>query len=125
MSKENNLKYIVLDNQEQGMIKIADDVLLVIAGYAVLESKGVYSLSGNITSASINKVGMRVLSRGVRMARDEMGLKLAVTITINYGCSIPEVCEDVQGRVKSAVESMTGIKVSDVNVRVAGVKVME
>lgn len=125
MSKENNLKYIVLHNDEQGVVKIADDVLTVIIGYAAVETEGIASIAGNVNASILNKVGMKVLSKGIHVRAIDGVFTVNVAVVIKYGYSIPEVCENVQSRIKSSIEDMTGITVGDVNIMVSGVKAEE
>ena len=83
--------------------------------------KGVASMYGNITNELVAKLGMKNLSRGVKIevADGKVGVELA--INMEYGYSIPEVTGTVQDKVKSAIETMTGLEVAEVNIRVAGV----
>lgn len=82
---------------------------------------GVASMYGNITNELVAKLGMKNLSRGVKIevADGKVGVELA--INMEYGYSIPEVTGTVQDKVKSAIETMTGLEVAEVNIRVAGV----
>ena len=69
------------------------------------------------------KMCIRDRSKGVRIAFEDDGIRVDLSIILEYGCSIPEVTAAVQDRVKSSIETMTGLKVSDVNIRVADVKI--
>ena len=90
---------------------------------AATEAKGVTSLAGNITNDSIPKKGAKSLARGVRIEVDEENkVKVDLSLTIEYGYSIPEVARDVQERVKSGIESMTGMEVTEVNISVGDVE---
>ena len=100
-----------------GEVKIADEVVAIIAGLAATEVEGVSSMAGNITNELVSKLGMKNLSQGVRV--EVLSVDLALNIA--YGYSIPEVSAKVQERVKSAIENMTGLEVSIVNVRIATV----
>ena len=106
-----------------GEVKIADEVVAIIAGLAATEGEGVSSMAGNITNELVSKLGMKVLSKGVRIAFEDSGIRVDLSIILEYGCSIPEVTAAVQERVKSSIETMTGLKVVDVNIRVADVKI--
>ena len=106
-----------------GEVKIADEVVAIIAGLAATEVEGVSSMAGNITNELVSKLGMKVLSKGVRIAFEDSGIRVDLSIILEYGCSIPEVTAAVQERVKSSIETMTGLKVVDVNIRVADVKI--
>ena len=104
-------------------IKIANDVVAVIAGVAVSEVPGVASMSGGF-AGGITEVlsGKKNLSRGIKVDTDEKEVKIDVNIIVEYGTRIPDVAFEIQNRVKKSVENMTGLKVSEVNVHVQGVK---
>ena len=97
-----------------GEVKIADEVVAIIAGL-------VSSMAGNITNELVSKLGMKNLSKGVRVEVLSGIVNVDVALNIAYGYSIPEVSAKVQERVKSAIENMTGLEVSIVNVRIATV----
>ena len=102
-----------------GEVKIADEVVAIIAGLAATEV--VSSMAGNITNELVSKLGMKNLSKGVRVEVLSGIVNVDVALNIAYGYSIPEVSAKVQERVKSAIENMTGLEVSIVNVRIATV----
>ncbi|MDE6904505.1 MAG: Asp23/Gls24 family envelope stress response protein [Lachnospiraceae bacterium] len=104
-----------------GEVKIADEVVAIIAGLAATEVEGVSSMAGNITNELVSKLGMKNLSKGIRVEVAEGLVKVAVALNIAYGYAIPEVSSKVQERVKNAIENMTGLEVSSVNVRIASV----
>ena len=102
-------------------MRIADDVVAVIAGLAATEVDGVSAMSGNITNELMSKVGVKNLAKGVRAEILGRKVKIALSLIIDYGVNIPTTCGKVQERVKSTIENMTGLTVTDVNVRIAGV----
>ena len=104
-------------------IKIANDVISVIAGVAVSEVQGVASMAGGF-AGGISQVfsGKKNLSRGIKVEADEKEVKIDVNIIVEYGTRIPDVAYEIQNRVKKSVENMTGLKVAEVNVHVQGVK---
>lgn len=104
-----------------GEVKIADEVVAIIAGLATTEIDGVSSMAGNITNELVSKLGMKNLSKGVRVEVLDGVVNVEVAINIAYGYSIPEVSAKVQDRVKTAIENMTGLEVSIVNVRIVSV----
>lgn len=105
-----------------GEVKIAEEVITIIAGLAATEVEGVCSMGGNITKELVSRLGMKNLSKGVRIEVDEEDkVQVYVTINIAYGYAIPEVSRNVQEKIKSAIENMTGLEVSGVNVRIADV----
>ena len=105
-----------------GEVQIAEEVITIIAGLAATEVEGVCSMGGNITKELVSRLGMKNLSKGVRVEVTEEGkIEVFVTINIAYGYAIPAVSGNVQEKVKAAIENMTGLEVSGVNVRIADV----
>lgn len=107
---------------ENSNIKIADDVVAVIAGVAVSEVQGVYEMSGGF-AGGISEVlsGKKNLAKGIKVEINEKTTKIDVNIIVEYGTRIPDVAFEIQNRVKTSVENMTGLKVEEVNVHVQGV----
>ena len=107
------------DNNE---IKIADDVVAVIAGVAVSEVPGVAEMAGGF-AGGISEVlsGKKNLAKGIKVEVGEKDTKIDVNIIVEYGVRIPDVAFEIQNRVKKAVETMTGLNVVEVNVHVQGV----
>ena len=127
MEKEENKvneEEITIENQEgeSSNIKISNDVVAVIAGKAVSEDPGVYAMAGGF-AGGISEVlsGKKNLSKGIKVEIEEKETRIDVNIIVEYGTRIPDVAFDIQNRVKSAVEGMTGLKVVAVNVHVQGV----
>ena len=108
-------------NEAEG-IKISNDVVAVIAGVAVSEVPGVYGMSGGF-AGGISEVlkGKKNLAKGIKVEATEKSAKIDVNIIVEYGSRIPDVAYEIQNRVKKAVENMTGLKVTEVNVNVQGV----
>ncbi len=104
-----------------GEVKIADEVVAIIAGLASTEVEGVSSMAGNITNELVSKLGMKNLSKGIRVDVSDRVVRVDVALNIAYGYAIPDVSAKVQEKVKSAIENMTGLDVSGVNVRIASV----
>lgn len=117
--------YKVYENDRIGEVRIADEVVAIIAGLAATEIDGVDSMAGNITNELVGKLGMKNLSKGVKVDVTEEHVSVDLSLNIKYGYNIPSVCEKVQDRVKTAIENMTGLTVLDVNVKIAGVNVRE
>ena len=108
-----------------GEIKIADEVVSIIAGLAAMEVDGVASMAGNATRELISKLGMRSLSKGVRVDVLEGIVTVSLALNLKYGYSIKTITAKVQEKVKASIENMTGLEVADVNIRVAGVEIPE
>ena len=111
---------------ENSNIKIADDVVAVIAGVAVSEVQGVYEMSGGF-AGGISEVlsGKKNLAKGIKVEINEKTTKIDVNIIVEYGTRIPDVAFEIQNKVKKAVETMTGLNVTSVNVHVQGVNIPE
>jgi len=124
MEKEIDKSAVVLKNEENvGVVQIADDVVAMIASLATTEVEGVSAMAGNVTNELMSKVGMKKLTKGVRVDVTEGNVKVDLAVTMEYGYNIPATCQKVQAKVKTAIENMTGLNCSDVNIRIAGVKV--
>ena len=109
------------EKEMMGEVRIADEVVAIIAGLAATEVDGVDSMAGNITNELVSKLGMKNLSKGLRVEVLDGKVSVDVALNISYGYSIPEVSAKVQDRVKNAIENMTGLEVSIVNIRIASV----
>mgnify|MGYP000826885320 CR=1 FL=1 len=113
--------YTIYDDEGIGTVQIADEVVAIIAGLAATEVDGVASMAGNITNELVGKLGMKNLSKGVKVDVLENVVCVNLNLNLEYGYSIPETCKKVQEKVKTAIENMTGLTVTDVNIRIAGV----
>ena len=103
-------------------IKISNDVIAVIAGVAASEVQGVASMAGGLTGGLTEALkGKKNLAKGIKVEATDTNAKIDVNIIVEYGSRIPDVAFEIQNRVKKSVESMTGLKVSEVNVHVQGV----
>ena len=123
MGKEVSNNYTIQLENNRGEIIIADEVIAVITGLAAMEVEGVASLAGNATRELISKIGIKTLSKGVKVDVLEDVVTIDAALNLKYGFNIKTVSEKVQEKVKVAVENMTGLKVADVNIRVAGIEV--
>ena len=113
---------IISEETPDNGIKIADDVVAVIAGVAVSEVPGVAGMSGGF-AGGISEVfsGKKNMAKGIKVEVGEKETKIDVNIIVEYGSRIPDVAFEIQNRVKKAVETMTGLKVLEVNVHIQGV----
>ena len=116
-----NRKGFKIKEDKLGEVKIADEVVAIIAGLASTEVEGVSSMAGNITNELVSRLGMKNLSKGIRVDVSDYIVHVDVALNIAYGYAIPDVSSKVQEKVKSAIENMTGLEVSSVNVRIASV----
>lgn len=115
--------YNLLDEGSVGQIRIADEVVAIIAGLAATEVEGVSSMAGNITNELVGRLGMKNLAKGVKVDITPEAVVVDMALNMEYGFNIPKTSEEVQERVKTAIENMTGLHVAEVNVRIAGVAI--
>lgn len=118
---EENRKSLKIKEDQMGVIRVADDVVSIIAGLAATEVEGVASMAGNITNEIVAKTGIKNLAKGIRVEVLDGIVTVDVNLNIRYGYAIPEVSGNVQDRVRTAIETMTGLEVGTVNVRIASV----
>ncbi len=110
-----------VENGTEG-IKISSDVIAVIAGVAVSEVPGVFGMAGGFVGGITEVLkGKKNLAKGIKVDTTDNKAKIDVNIIVDYGARIPDVAFEIQNRVKTAVENMTGLKVEEVNVHVQGV----
>ncbi|MDR1664710.1 MAG: Asp23/Gls24 family envelope stress response protein [Clostridiales bacterium] len=102
-----------------GRVKVSEEAVAVIAGTAALEAEGIAGLAGHLAGDITGKLGRRNLSKGVAVAMDGEAVRISTDITVKPGAKIQEVALDVQQKIKSAIETMTGLGVSEVNVTVS------
>ena len=122
MSKEENQNnYTVQSEESFGQVQIADEVVAIIAGLAATEVEGVASMAGNITNELVGKLGMKNLSKGIKVTVEDGVVRVDVALNVAYGYSVPKICQKVQEKVKASIENMTGLEVSSVNIRIASV----
>ena len=113
--------YTIRENVSNiGEVRVADEVVAVLSA---TEIEGVKSMAGNITNELVSKLGMKNLSKGVKVNVSEENVSVDLALNIRYGYEIPVVSKKVQEKVKSAIETMTGLEVSVVNIKIAGVDV--
>ncbi len=122
MAKDERNIYTIQNDASKGEIKIADEVVAIIAALAATEVEGVASMAGKITNELIGKLGMKNLSKGVKVDVLEGIVTVSLALNLKYNYSIVEVSARVQEKVKNAIENMTGLEVADVNIKVAGVE---
>ena len=125
MVKDERNTYTIHQDPNLGEVKIADEVVAIIAALAATEVEGVASMAGNITNDLIARLGMKNLSRGVKVDVLEGIVTVPLALVLKYGYNIMDVSAKIQEKVKAAVENMTGLTVADVNIRIAGVDMGE
>lgn len=104
-----------------GSIRIADEVVSIIAGLAATEVEGIAAMSGGLVGGIAEILGKKNFAKGVKVEVGEREAAVDLYIIVNYGVRIPDVALTVQENVKRSIESMTGLSVVEVNVHVQGV----
>lgn len=102
-------------------INVSEDAIAAIAALAATDIEGVASMAGNLTNAIIAKLGVRNLSKGVRISLNENNVSVYLSLNVDFGANIPEVSAKVREKVKSQVENMTGLTVTGVDVHIHSV----
>ena len=108
-------------NEKIGSVKVADDVVPCIAALAAAEIDGVISVAENLTAESIGRMGMRKAPKGVKVEIKGKKVYVDMALGIDYGYNVPETSRKVQEKVKESIETMMGLEVVDVNIRIASV----
>jgi len=119
MEDEKNIQ--IEGNNSFGDVVIADEVLAIIAGIAATEVEGVHSMDGGWSGQFISKLGIKDLARGVKVQVREGEVKVDLSLNMEYGYAIPKVSNLVQDKVSASINNMTGLTVSEVNIRISGV----
>ncbi|MBP2633788.1 MAG: Alkaline shock protein 23 [Firmicutes bacterium] len=109
------------ENSSVGSIRIADEVVSIIAGLAATEVEGIAAMSGGLVGGIAEILGKKNFAKGVKVEVGEREAAVDLYIIVNYGVRIPDVALTVQENVKRSIESMTGLSVVEVNVHVQGV----
>ena len=118
---ENEDKFEIDDDETENNLRISNEAIATYAGIAVSEIPGVYGMSGTLSGITEAISGKKNYSRGIKIDADEKDVRIDVNIIVEYGARIPEIAFEIQTKVKKSVETMTGLKVREVNVNVQGV----
>lgn len=118
---ENNDVVIREEHTNLGSIRIADEVVKIIAGLAATEVPGVAGMSGGVVGGITEMLGRKNLSKGVKVEVGEKEAAVDMFVIVDFGSRIPDVAAKIQESVKKAIESMTGLTVVEVNVNIQGV----
>lgn len=104
-----------------GSIKIADEAVASIVSLEVAQIKGVAAMSGSMAVELTEKLGKKTLSKGVKVELDGQNVLVALNIFVEYGVKIPKLALEIQNRVRDTIQTMTGLKVKEVNIYVQGI----
>lgn len=109
------------EQNREDKIRISEEVVAAIAGIAASEDENVASMSAGFIDGIAGMIGKKTPGRGIKVEMKEDQVNIDISVIIQYGCKIHEVARNMQARVRKAVEDMTGLKVTSVNVNVLGV----
>lgn len=118
--KEIQGEIIEVKETEINGIKISEEVVAQIAGKAASEVAGVTGMSGGIVGGLSEMLGKKSFSKGVKVQVGEKETTIDLYIIVEYGARIPDIAWEIQNKVKTVVENMTGLKVVDINIHVQG-----
>lgn len=108
--------------ENNGTVRISDDVVATVAGLAALDTPGIAAMSGGISEGWAKRLTGKNAQRGVSVEVGQVEAAVDLRVIVNYGVAIHDVCRELQERVKESVENMTGLLVVEVNVKVEGVQ---
>ena len=111
-----------VSEQEFGKITFANEVLATIAGIAACDVEGVAGMCGGFKDGIVDLLGKKNFTKGVKVAVNEKAVTVDIAIVVDYGVKLPEVCANIQDSVSKALETMTGLTVTDVNIAVEVLK---
>jgi len=118
-------KDVLKSDSALGTIRIADEVVSIIAGLAATEVEGIAGMSGGLVGGIAEMLGRKNFSKGVKVEVGEREAAIDLYIIVKYGVRIPDVALAAQENIKQAIENMTGLSVVEVNVHVQGVNFPE
>ena len=121
MAEKRNV-YKIQDLGGIGEVRISDEVITKIAALAATEADGVSSMAGSIKHEQISRMSMKALAKGIKVNIGEKTVSVEANLNIDYDRNIVGISQTVQDKVKTTIENMTGLKVSEVNVHIAGVE---
>ncbi len=108
-------------NEGIGEVQIANEVVSTIAGISAAEVEGIDSMAGGFTNELAGKFGVKNYSKGVKVEIDSDTATVDIAVNMKYGYNIPKTCKIVQDKIANAINNMTGLRVTEVNIRIAGV----
>lgn len=114
------------DGSEYGQIRINNNVIAIIAHETAKKVPGVVELQGSLADGIAGIIGKKTKDKGIRVEKEnEELLTIDLTVVLEYGVCIPDICLQLQSAVKTAIEEMTGQSVYSVNVLVQGIRLLE
>ncbi len=112
-----------MDNAQNniGVVQLTNEVISTIAGIAATQIEGIVGMSGGVVDGITKLLTGTQMTKGVKVQLGETEVIVDLSIIVEYGFSIPELARRVQENVRRAIESMTGLRVVDVNIYIQGV----
>lgn len=115
-----------MDEQIQtGSIRISDDVVATIAGMAAIDTPGIAAMSGGISEGLAKRLSGKNVQKGVSVEVGQLETAIDLRVIVLYGFRFQDVCRELQLNVREAIETMTGLRVVEVNVKVDGVSIRD
>jgi len=111
------------NDENLGQLKVNDEVIAIIAGLAAVEVDGVYAMSGGLSGGIAEVLGIKNLSKGVKVEAKGKKVEVNIYIIAEFGARIPDVAWNIQEKVKKVVEKITGMEIVEVNIHVQGVNI--
>lgn len=109
--------------ESNGTISFSNEVISTIVGLAASEIEGVASMSGGFVDGITEFMGKKSASKGIKVEVGQEEVKTDISIVVKYGYKITEICTNIQNAVKNAIETMTGLKLAEINISVVGIVV--
>jgi len=116
---------VVMKKESDGTITFASEVIATIAGLAAIDIPGVADMSGGFVDGVAELLGRKNLTKGISVEVGKEEVAVDIAIVVEYGKSIPEIAENIQLSVIKTIETMTGLRVVEVNISVQGIKLMD
>ncbi|WP_096270552.1 Asp23/Gls24 family envelope stress response protein [Paucisalibacillus globulus] len=110
------------ENTGLGKVEIAPEVIEVIAGIAALEVEGLANMRGNFATGVVERFGKKSHSKGVKVELTDEGILIDLYVVLEFGVSIPEVAQKIQGNIRQTLKNMTSLEISEVNIHVVGLQ---
>ncbi len=120
---DNKSNYILRENEHNGNVYLAEDVVAMIAGLAAIRDVDGVTAVGDSTKKNLASQNVKKAAKGVKVEIKDNTVDVDLSLAISYGYNIPETCRKVQNKVQSNIENMTGLKVASVNLRIAGLNI--
>lgn len=115
--------FMVYEYDNIGEVRMTEETVAKIAALAATEVDGVDSLANGLARDNVPKASRKSLAAAIDLVRKDDAIDIYLSLVITMGVNIPSVCTEVQEKVKSAVESITGLKVGDINIKIGTMKV--